>query len=79
VRIPADEPPLAHRDAGVDLRLHRAPRRLGHLLPDVRPAQAAAQGQQPPQGPPQGGQQGGWGQQPYDEPPFAFPPNVLVI
>jgi single-strand DNA-binding protein len=34
---------------------------------------------QPPQ---QGGQpqQGGWGQAPsYDEPPFAFPPNVLVI
>lgn len=45
------------------------------------------QGQQPQQGPPQGQrppqqpQQGGWGQgaPSYDEPPFAFPPNVLVI
>ena len=45
---------------------------------------------QPQQGPPSGGQQaygqppqqGGtpWGQAPsYDEPPFAFPPNALVI
>jgi single-strand DNA-binding protein len=54
-----------------------------------QPQQQGGWGQQPPQqGPPQGQQQGppqqpqgggGWGQQSYDEPPFAFPPNVLVI
>jgi single-strand DNA-binding protein len=52
------------------------------------PQQQGGWWQQPQQGPPQGQQQGppqqpqgggGWGQQSYDEPPFAFPPNTLVI
>src|SRR5688572_18060026 len=44
LRVAADEPPIPHRDARVDLRLHRAAGDLGHLLPHVRaPAAAAAQ------------------------------------
>ena len=53
-----------------------------------QPQQQGGWGQQPQQGPPQGQQQGppqqpqgggGWGRQSYDEPPFAFPPNTMVI
>jgi single-strand DNA-binding protein len=48
------------------------------------PQQAPQQGWgQQPQGQPQGGQQqgggGGWAQPSDDEPPVAFPPNVLVV